>query len=209
MAQTLDVLTLAEGKAAAKLSGTVVYDATLLPAWITGISLRLDKLVGPIVQRTVTAEKHSGGRKRIFLHHHPITSISSVVEYSGTVGLTLAEETNATKPDGYIVEDYSANPTYLSNIVRRRIGGWDAVFAAGRRNVETSYVAGRFATTAAVDERFKRAASLTLINLWRSHQESTGQVGEFDVPFANFPTFAIPKAVRELFPGEIQDPTPL
>ncbi|GGM64102.1 hypothetical protein GCM10012275_38290 [Longimycelium tulufanense] len=206
---TLDVLTLAEAKDALNLANTTAHDEEL-PAWITGVSLRLDELVGPVVQRTITAENQDGGGHLIFLEHHPITSITSVTEYDNTTATTLTEETNSTKPtDGFLTDRYSADRTLLSNILRRRSDNADAFFPPGRNNVEITYVAGRFADTASVDERYKRAAALMVINLWRSQQDSTGNVGEFDVPQLIFPTFSVPRAVRELLNGELQDPLPL
>lgn len=206
---TLDVLTLAEAKLALNLSGTTAHDAEL-PGWITAVSLRLDKLIGPVVRRTVTAEKHDGGSHQIFLRHHPNTSITNVTEYAGTVATSLSAETSTTKPaDAYLVDDYEPDASLLSNIVRRRSGDADATFATGRKNIEVTYVPGRFADTASCDERTKKAAALMLINLWRSQQDSTGTVGEFDVPQNIFPTFAIPRAVRQMYDGEIQDPLPL
>lgn len=206
---TLDVLTLAEAKAALNLSGTTAHDAEL-PGWITAVSLRFDELIGPVVRRTVTAEKHNGGDQRIFLRNHPNTSITSITEYAGTVATVLTAETIASKPaDAYLVEDYEPDPTLLSNIVWRRSSDADSSFPLGRKNVEVTYVAGRFADTASCDERAKKAAALMLINLWRSQQDSSGNVGEFDVPQNNFPTFAIPRAVRQMYDGEIQDPLPL
>lgn len=206
---TLDVLSLAEAKLALNLSGTTAHDAEL-PGWITAVSLRLDKLIGPVVRRTVTAEKHDGGNRRIFLRYHPNTSITSITEYAGTVATVLTAETNASKPtDAYLAEDYEPDPALLSSIVWRRSGDADATFPRGRKNIEVTYVAGRFADTASCDERAKKAAALMLINLWRSQQDSTGTVGEFDVPQNNFPTFTVPRAVREMYDGEIQDPLPL
>lgn len=208
---TLDILSLAEGKLALKQTATEVWDARIA-TWITAASGRFDQLVGPVVQRTVTDELRDGGRERIFLRFHPISSITTVVEYDGATPTTLTAETNSLKPaNGYLVEDYDADPhaSYLSNIVWRRSGGADARFASGRKNVAFTYVAGRFANTAAVDERHKRGVALMLQNFWRSVQDGTGQVSEYDVPADNFPRFAVPNSVRDLFDGEIQDPTPL
>ena len=203
---TLDVITLAEGKSALNLTGTTAHDAEL-PGWITAVSKRLDRLIGPVVRRTITERRDGGGDHRIYLAKHPITSITSVTEYAGTVATVLTEETNAAKPaDAYLVDTYEADPTLLSNVLRRRSGGVDVSFAVGARNIEVTYVAGRFATTASCDEDAKKAAGLMLLNLWRSQEDSTGQVGEFDVPQSNFPAFAVPRAVRQMFDGEIQDP---
>lgn len=203
---TLDVLTLAEAKQALNLTGTTAHD-TELPGWITAASLRLDKLVGPVVRRPVTAERHDGGGAAIFLRHHPNYSITSVSEYDGTTPSVLTVETNAAQPmAGYVVDEYSADASLLSNIVRRRSSGGNARFPQGRRNVIVDYVAGRFADTASCDERAKSAVRIMMLNFWRSQQDSTGQSGEFDVPQSAFPTFAVPRAVRDMYDGEIQDP---
>jgi len=82
---TLDVLTLTEAKEALNLTATQQYDATELPAWITGVSARLDELVGPVVRRTITGETHDGGGHVIRLRYYPVTAVTSVTEYDGTV----------------------------------------------------------------------------------------------------------------------------
>lgn len=209
MADTLDVLSLTEAKQAVQKTGTSAYD-TLLTAWITAMSRRLDRLAGPIVQRTISSELHDGGYERIYLQYHPITSITTITEYDNTTGTALTAETNASKPDNaYRVLKYSADPVYKSNIVVRRSANADAIFAAGQENIDVAYVPGRFANTAAVDERFKQAGRLMLKNAMRMIEDGTGQVGEYDVPIVAFPTFTTPMAVRDLLDGEIQDPTPL
>lgn len=201
---TLDVLTLEEAKDAINAANTTEHD-TELPAWIAGVSKRLDKLTGPVVRRGVVDEKHDGGLSVIFLDLFPVYSVTSVVEYAGTVPVTLTEETNAVKPaDAYALDTFSADPALKSNCVTRRRSNADGVFAVGRRNVVVSYEAGRFGTTATVDERFKMAARITLMYWWRSQQTSTAPVGDYDVPTINFPKFAVPNAVREMLCDDIQ-----
>jgi hypothetical protein len=210
---TLDLLTLQEAKLGLNEQNATGLDGKL-PAWITAVSLRLDGLLGPIVRRTITAEQHDGGSGVIHLRHYPATSITTVTEYDDTTATLLVAETNAFKPaDGYLVDPYpvpltlaDGTPvTLLSRRMHRRKSGKDSSFTSGRRNVEVTYVAGRFATTETVEERFKRAAVLTLQNLWQSQRNSTAMEGEFDVPVSNYPRFTIPNAVREMFPGELQD----
>lgn len=205
---TLDVLTLAEAKGALKkVVGPI--DETVLAGWITGLSERLDGLVGPVVQRAVT-EVYDGGEPTLYLRYHPISSVTRVVEYSGFTRYEPTPETFGSAPaDAYLVDPYEFDPQYLGNAVHRRIGGFDAKWARGRRNVQVEYVAGRFATTAVVGQLFKRSVGLMLVNAWRSMESTTASSGEFDIPFSSFPTFAVPKAVRELLAGQIQDPLPL
>ncbi|MFI7678561.1 hypothetical protein [Actinophytocola sp. NPDC049390] len=201
---TLDVLTLAEGKAAVKQTATTASDDEI-KRWITAVSLRLDELVGPVVRRAVTDEL-DGGDCSVFLTKYPVASITSVKEYDrdGTETV-LTAETNPVKPaDGYRTRKYSGDPTLLGNELLRRDTGYAAEFAAGEGNVVVEYTAGRFATTADVDERFKAAAKLMMKNVWRSEMTATQNVDEYDVPQSNFPTYVISKAVKDLFPGELQ-----
>ncbi len=210
MPDTLDVLTLVEGKDCLLAANAGTGSDAKLASFVTAVSRRLDRLVGPVVRRTITAERHDGGRPTIYLRKHPNTSITSVTEYDGTTATVLTEETLGTAPIyGWLADPYEFEPTWLGNAIRRRSSGVDASFPTGRGNVLVTYLAGRYTDTGTVDEHYKLGARLMLINLWRSQQDSVAQVGEYDVPQSIFPTFVIPRAVREHFEGEIQDPLPL
>lgn len=184
MADTLDLLTLVEGYraindevSATAATGGVDRDAELAQ-WITAVSRRIDDRCGPVVQRTVTDEAHDGGRHAIWLANAPIASITSLVEYDGTTATTLTAETNAAKPDdGYLLDGFGR----YDRQVRRRSGNSDANFPAGRRNVVATYSAGRYASTAAVDEKFKLAAGSILRRLWHREGSAWARGGD---PFA-------------------------
>jgi len=208
MADVIDVLTLAEGKAALRKHVASLDEATLA-SWITAASEMLDDLIGPVVCRTVVEHLTGRGETTLFLRYHPNTSVTSVVEYSGSTPYELVAETNGNPSDGYVAEPYEYDPRFLGCELHRRVGGLDASWARGRNNVEVTYVAGRFADTASVRPKHKRAVGLILLNAWRSMEDTTATQGEFDIPFASFPTFAMPKAVRQMFPDEIQDPLPM
>lgn len=206
MADTLDVVDLDEAKDAVA-GGSADYDA-LLPAWITGVSRRLDRLVGPIVQRTITGEQHDGGWHDIDLTWWPITSVTSVTEYDDTTSTALSEETNASKTaDDYLLERWAPDPTLYTGRIRRRSNNGDATFPTGRNNVEVTYVAGRFADTSSVDEKYKTGARLMLQHLTRSIQPDTfatsvdGIVSNQRVTLG----FAVPASVKDLLHGELQD----
>ncbi|MEU5848941.1 hypothetical protein [Saccharopolyspora shandongensis] len=203
---TLDVLTLDEGKQALNATRSTASDIELA-AWITAVSQRLDELVGPVVVRSIAGEAHDGGRHVVLLTRYPVHSITSVAEYVNGTEISLDAETPTSKPaKAYTADQYEPDRSLWSNWLRRRSRGADASFAPGRSAVVVSYEAGRFANTAGVDPRFKIAAMLMLKNLWRSQEDSVATIGEFDVPASSFPTFAVPRAVREMFPHEIQEP---
>lgn len=179
MADTLDVLTLAEAKTALGIAAAT-WD-TVLAQYVTAVSRQLDKLCGPIVARTVTTEPHDGGGYTIRLHRRPVYTITTVTEYAQTTGTTLTAETNATKTASNYLHDGTLT-TVVSGTLRRRASGSDLRFADGRRNIDVTYDAGRAATTAAADAKFKNAASMVLRSIWVGEQamgsETTGAVPE-------------------------------
>lgn len=208
MPGVLDVLTLAEAKDAINVNSTQNRD-TLLALYITSISARMDVLLGPIVTRTITAELHNGGRDSIFLNSYPVTSVASVTEYDRGQSLTTVltpEILGDYTPhvDTYEIEPFSTNPALFGNRIKRQQNGHHHRFAHGRRNVSVSYTAGRFADTESVDEKYKLGAGYILLSAWRSQQDSTAKMGDFDVPFSSVPKYMIPYNVIDMFYGEVQ-----
>lgn len=164
MADTLDVLTLTEGKTAANIT-TTDHD-TELAQQITAISRLLDAEVGCVVQRAVADELHDGGSRRVTTRLWPVASFTSVTEdIHGTPTLLTA----------YVAEPFDRAPALFSGRLERD----DSKFPTGRWNVEVSYVAGRYANTAAVDARFKSCAAAVLRRLWKRESGTWGQSSEF------------------------------
>lgn len=177
-----DVLTLADAEA--EIGG---QDDALLAGYITSVSRLLDAACGPIVEREVT-DQLDGGGETVALTQWPVVAVTSVVEYQGTSAVPLTEETAATGPSAGFVVDAA------TGLLRRRIGKSDGRFFAGRRNVVVDYRAGRYATTYEVDERFRRAAIITLRHLWTAEQGmGTVTFGPDGRPLVGA-TFALPNA---------------
>lgn len=194
MADTLDVLTLAEAKSALNITNS--DQDTEVAIYITAVSRRLDDLCGAIVKRTITDEEYPGGLPQIALRHAPAsdtatTTVSAVTEYSAGTAQALTAET-LTASTSY---DYAIDAS--TGILTRRSTWTDSTF--GNQRVKVTYAAGRYATTAAVDPKFKLAASIMLIHLWRSGQ---GFGSTLDIPQG----FAVPNAVIELLSDELQAP---
>jgi hypothetical protein len=207
VADTLDVLTLAEGRTAIGLSTTDTNQDVRLPSYITAVSRRLDKLVGPIVQRLVTAERHDGGDWWIDLQMFPVVSTSTVTEYIGTSATTLTLETIGTTPSNAYLLPQWRDGLYKGRIYRRS-GGIDARFAAGRQNVAVTYTPGRFADTTTVDAKFKEAASFILSNIFRKEQRPVsptfsgpGLLG--DAEPIGIPSYLIPYVAEGLLVDEV------
>lgn len=207
MADPIDVLTLAEAKGALNLDTEAANHDTQLARVITAMSGRLDELVGPVVQRTITDEViDTGCSGDVWVRRWPVTSWTSVIEYDDAGNsTTLTEETYDTKPTDAFLPERSATPTAPYNgHLHRRESGSPHEFA---QTLVVTYLAGRFPVVGDVDARFKEAAIVSLQNWWRSRQLSIAPLDQpegFDVPFATFPRFAVAHAVKDLLADEVQ-----
>lgn len=202
-----DLLTLAEARTAVNHPAGDTSHDTVLQLYVTGITGRIDAICGPVVQRTVTDEQHDGGRSKILLDVQHVDSVTSVSEWSNTTETTLTEESNSTKPtSGFLL--HTVTPY---NWIIRRSGNADATFPFGRNNVVTTYVAGRYADTASVDETFKLAAASVLRRIWKREQSSWAQTTDFFTDTEN-PTpmrqffRAVDPMIKELLADEVLPP---
>lgn len=161
MADTLDILTLGEAKAAINLDSSVATHDTEIARFVTAVSRRIDELCGPVVVRTITGEQHPGGGRSIVPRKRPVSSVTTIKEYSGTTATTLAAEDLAAGTA--TANDYWLDPDL--DIIYRRSATRASVFADTR--VILTYVAGRAADTATVDAKFKIAAGSILRRLWK------------------------------------------
>lgn len=192
MADTYDLLSLAEAKSALGLPAANPDLDTTVASYVTAVSRVLDENCGPLVQRTISAELYSGERRpAIRLRNMPAASITSCTEYQGTTAVVLTVETIGTDPAEACILDSSTGLLY------RRSGGLDADWYPGRNNITVTYTAGRYANTAAVDARVKRAAGMLLRHLWAIDKGSGNMMfGEVEIPIPM--GYAIPNRVREM-----------
>lgn len=203
MADTLDVLTLAEAKAELAIGETDTSKDTTLARKITAVSRRLDQACGPIVVRTITGEVLEGGAGRAWVSKPPVFSWTSVTEYSATVAQVLDPEDYDTQPTyGYVAQRGGTPTSVYSGRLERRSAGGPLTFPGGPEAVRVTYVAGRFDDTATVDPLFKEAAAVMLKNAWRTQEAAVQVLGDFDVPAQNFPRFGIPNYVRDMLESE-------
>lgn len=198
MADTLDLITLAEGKSAVNIASADTTQDTELAAYITAISRRIDSLCGPVVRRLHAEEDHlTYGNTYIDVRNVPIHSVEGVVEYDTDGAHThLAEETITSKPASAWLVDPSTKVLFR---ILRRSQGLPYNFPYGGI-VRVEYYSGRYTSTANVDAVFKQAAAIMLAHLWRREQGVGSST--FGLPMegsmGGTPTFAVPRAVLEL-----------
>lgn len=197
---TYDLLTIGEARDALGLDPQDTTNQTLLAAYITAISSRLDDACGPIVQRTITGETYSGGRHTIWLKKTPVVSITSVTEYEDLTPTTLSVRSNTSHPsNGYMFDQTMGTISRFSSAL-------PDYFEPGIHNIAVTYVAGRYTTTNTVSELFKIAAGAFLSHVWKMNQGmGTQTFGEYDVS-TQIVTFALPKRVLDLLGNEVLAP---
>ena len=173
---------------------------TEIQTFITATSLRVDEICGPNVIRTVTNEAHDGGATVIKLDHAPVSTFTTVTEYSGTTATVLTAESNSSQPANSYLWDTRTELLY------RRANGGDWFFPAGRRNIVLTYQAGRVADTASVTSQFKEAALIIVAHLWRTERGAgTMTFGEDGGLVPGF-GFAIPRRAMELLADQVRGP---
>lgn len=180
MADTLDLLTLTEAKAV--LNPRTTAKDSRIEMKITAASRILDGLCGPIVYRTVTDELHQSPSGHLWLHQTPVVSITNVKEWASGTATALTAETNEAA-GGYRFD------ARLGSIARRA-SWYDTSWSSDY--VTVTYVAGRYADTASVDELFKEAcAEIIRVAFKREQGAGTDTYGDIpDLPLG------IPNGVR-------------
>lgn len=195
-----DLLTLDEAKRALNIPTSDDSNDTELAQVITAASAFVDSVYGPVVERTVTDERHIATGRTIFLHHHPVASITTVTEYAGGTGTVLTAESDEAAGDYYLDASLHA--------ITRTSGFSDSMFS-GRR-VTITYSAGRYANTESVAAHFKEAAVAALVHFWqhRGSQSGFGTPGGDGTPFGGVPfsTAQLRRKLESMFPEEARGP---
>ena len=195
MVAATDIVTVSEASAYLQAPA----DTALVELWISAVSNRLDDLCGPVVARTVT-DSLTACDGSVILTSTPIYSITSVTEYTGTTAQVLTLATNASQP----TTGYHLNTA--NGILSRRSGSGAANFPSGTKNIEVVYSAGRYASTATVTERFKRACLIAVSHVVQSDHGTRNQTfgGFTDEGVATFgPGWVIPRRALDLLGNEL------
>jgi hypothetical protein len=153
---------------------------------VTDVSRDIDRLCGPVVRRNVTERLSARpGSGTLQLTEWPVSSVTTLTEYSpanATGQVLTAEDEDTFAAYGYLLDPDTGTVT-------RRSNGSTAPFVTGDRNLVVVYVAGRYATTAAVD------------GLWRgkAKQALRRKAREEFPTWARTPTFA--EGADDDYPG--------
>lgn len=153
---TNDLLDEIEAERALNMAGATGETLAEIVAMNSAVSQDIDRICGPVVQRTVTDELHTAAGSQVFLRQRPVVSITTVTEYLSGTGTVLTAESVSTA-GGYLFDPDIG-------MLHRR-SAWTDMDWTGR--VAVTYVAGRYATTASVGELWKGKARAALRRRWR------------------------------------------
>ena len=164
----------------------------------------IEHITGNIIQRTYQNEMHDGGAIRISLLHHPVVSVTEVVEYWATVEYPL-QQIPVGRPDLGTMWSYMFEED--RTIIRRAPGGGVQPFYGGTDSVRVSYVAGLSTVPGNV---VQATCELIRVHFQQTQQgrprPGYGAADEIDTPEMGL-GFYIPHRVRELLEPNTRHPS--
>ena len=197
-----DILTEHEAQGAINTSdaGANLDDLRLA---VSAVSQAIDAACGPVVAREVT-EVHTNPGTSIWPYQAPVLSVTSVTEFDGTTSTVLTDESafgTVGGSTGFVLSD--------GYRLDRRSGGGAYRFTTGQ--VQIVYQAGRYATTADVDARWKYAAGAILRRLWKREGSAWAYSPDFyantDEQASSAAFFrAVEPMIAELLPDQRKPP---
>jgi hypothetical protein len=173
------------------LGGSAVTDADLR-VFMGAATPIMEDIVGPIIARPLV-ETYDGGTTQINLLWAPLISVTSIVESWGSsyVRPITGQDIFA----GTALDSYGYSVDLVTGIITRRATGMAIPFAAGKRNIQVTYVAGR----AAVSGNVMLATRILIRYLWSQSRLRSPLVNNPPEPLAYTPRgYAVPIMVVEL-----------
>lgn len=102
----------------------------------------IERELGHIVAKTVTAERHHGGRKAIWLCELPVLYVENVEEGWGYFNQELDDQ-EVNQIPALSIWAYSLDNPKEGIVTRRSAGNVNVPFVPGVNNIRVDYVAGR------------------------------------------------------------------
>jgi len=186
------LISLADAKAGLGVTGTAKDED--IRAVVTAATPIMEDICGPLLRQT-RVESYDGGASQISLLWAPIISVTGIIETYGSNYVRTLTQQDIFAGTG--LDAFGFTVDLLSGIVTRRAVGTAMSFAAGKRNIQITYVSGR----TAISGNILLATRRLIRHLWSQEQQSF-RPNVFTAPDPNMTTtpagFAVPRAVVEL-----------
>lgn len=102
----------------------------------------IERELGYIVAKTITAERHNGGRSAIWLRELPVLYVSNVEEGWGYYDWELDDQ-QVNQIPALSIWAYSLDNAKEGHLTRRSAGSVNIPFVSGVNNIRVDYVVGR------------------------------------------------------------------
>lgn len=169
--------------------------ASEMARFISAVTPVVERITGPVVQRTYD-EWFDGGGQQIILRK-PVVSVTLLTESSGNSLQVLANEPLTAVGDSH---GYTVNGD--TGVVTRRSNGVATAFADGVENVHAQYTAGLCVDTPSVPPNVALGALEIIRVNWQPQQAGNRPImGQTDLPVADglrTMGFFVPNRVIEL-----------
>lgn len=123
-------------------SGASVDDEVLTNVFIPAATSVIEREIGHVISKTITAERHSGGKIEIFLRQLPVLYVQNIEEGWGYYNWNLTYQTVNTQP-ALDLWSFSLDNPRNGRVTRRAPGNVAFPFVAGINNIRVDYVVGR------------------------------------------------------------------
>ncbi len=117
-------------------------DAVLTAVFIPAAQVVIERELGYIVAKTITAERHNGGKPAIYLRELPVLYVSNVEEGWGYYAQELDDQ-EVNQAAALSMWAYSLDNAKEGVVTRRAPGNVNVPFVLGVNNIRVDYVVGR------------------------------------------------------------------
>lgn len=122
--------------------GNTNDDSTLSTIFMPAAQKVIETELGHIVSKTITAERHNGGYREIWLRERPVLYVSNVEEGWGYYDWELDDQ-EVNQIPALSIWSYSLDNPKEGQVTRRSAGNVNIPFVWGVNNIRVDYVAGR------------------------------------------------------------------
>lgn len=171
----------------------------------------IEREVGHVVRKNITAERHSGGTAEIFLREVPVLQVRNVEEGWGYYNWELDDQ-EVNSQVALSIWAYSLDDPVSGWLTRRAAGNVLTPFVRGRNNIRVDYVVGREVLPVNAELAF-----CTLVSMWyRNTQLRTNNGGSavFNAVDQDFDrrdgtegaNYGVPTFIIEMLKNDRRDP---
>lgn len=181
-----EIASLADVKTYLRVPDDITEDDVTIQDMMDAATEVVERELGHIIAKTISAERHNGGKCEVWLRELPVLYVQSVEEGWGYYNFELDNTTVNTQP-ALSLWSYSLDIPKEGLVTRRGPGNVAVPFVFGKDNIRIDYVVGRHTVPASAVLAFKELVAYWYQNsqLRKSNGGGGGSFGEANNQRAN------------------------